>query len=295
MVDIESLRSVQLFSTMDDTELADLSSQMDLLELEPNRTVFSEGEIGDSMYMIKNGEVRITIKSIDGKDDVTLSKLEPGSFFGEMSVFDGKPRSATATAVEKTDLYRLSLEDFRAFLIRKPHAALDVMSILAARLRQTDEMMRHMVSRNVNEEIEETLTFGDRIADSIASFGGSWTFIIIFCSILVLWMASNIFLATRAFDAFPFIFLNLVLSCVAALQAPVIMMSQNRASDKDRLHAELDYQVNLKNEISLVRLMNKMDKLHEQEVRELVVTQREQIDILKKLLQEKGQSGATNS
>ena len=295
MVDIESLRSVQLFSAMDDAELTDVSSQMDLIELGPNHTIFSEGQTGDSMYMIKSGEVRISIKSIDGKDDVTLSKLEPGAFFGEMSVFDGKPRSATAMTTEQTQLYRLSLDDFREFLVRKPHAALDVLSILAGRLRQTDEMMRQMVSRNVNEEIDEQMTFGDRIADSIASFGGSWTFIIIFVSILITWMASNIFLATRAFDAFPFIFLNLVLSCVAALQAPVIMMSQNRASDKDRLHAELDYQVNLKNEISLVNLMNKMDKLHEQEVHELVVTQREQIDILKKLLQEKGQSGATQS
>src|SRR5882724_6527381 len=226
MVDIESLRSVHLFSAMDDSELADVSSQMDLLELEPNHVIFKEGETGDSMYLIKEGAVRISIKSIDGKDDVTLSKLEPGSFFGEMAVFDGKPRSATAMTVEDTQLYRLSLEDFRNFLVRKPHAALDVMSILATRLRQTDELMRHMVSRNVNEEADEQMTFGDRIADSIATFGGSWTFIIIFCSILVTWMVSNVILATRdkAFDAFPFIFLNLVLSCVAALQAPVIMM-----------------------------------------------------------------------
>jgi uncharacterized membrane protein len=281
---------------MDDSELSDVAGQMDLVALDPNHTIFREGDTGDSMYMIKTGEVRISIKSIDGKDDVTLSKLEPGAFFGEMSVFDGKPRSASAMTTEQTQLYRLSLNDFRAFLVRKPHAALDVLSILAGRLRQTDEMMRQMVSRNVNEEIEEHMTFGDRIADSIAAFGGSWTFIIIFCAILIAWMVGNVILATRAFDAFPFIFLNLVLSCVAALQAPVIMMSQNRASDKDRLHAELDYQVNLKNEIALIKIMNQMDKLHEQEVHELVTTQREQIEILKKLLQEsKSQSGAISS
>ncbi|HZS43518.1 MAG TPA: DUF1003 domain-containing protein [Blastocatellia bacterium] len=286
MADVQSLQTVRLFSAMDEQELTDLSQHLDLVTFEPNTVIFKAGDEPDSMYMIKNGQVRISIRSFDGKEEAVLSTLESGSMFGEMGVLDRKPRSATATVVGKAQIYKLSTEDFHNFLAAHPHAALDVLSIMASRLRETDEIMARRVSRNVNTEIEQHMTYGDRLADSIASFGGSWTFIILFCFILAAWMTLNglaIFKAIH-FDEFPYMFLNLALSCIAALQAPVIMMSQNRASEKDRLHAELDFQVNLKSELALAQLNYKMDRLHEQEMQKLIGAQQEHILMLKEML-----------
>jgi uncharacterized membrane protein len=272
---------------MDEHELTDLSRQLSLVTYEPNSVVFKAGDEPDSMYLIKNGQVRITIRSFDGKEEAVLTTLDEGAMFGEMGVLDRKPRSAAATTVGQAEIYRLNTADFHDFLAAHPHAALDVLSIMASRLRETDEMMSRRVSRNVNVEIEQHLTFGDRIADSIATFGGSWTFIILFCCILVAWMTLNAIALLKPihFDEFPFIFLNLVLSCVAALQAPVIMMSQNRASEKDRLHAELDFQVNLKSELALAQLNYKIDRLHEQEMQKLINAQQEHIQMLKEMLE----------
>src|SRR5215831_17390317 len=191
MTDTQSLQTVRLFSAMDEQELTDLSRKLSLITYEPNSVVFKAGDEPDSMYLIKDGQVRITIKSFDGKEEAVLTTLADGAMFGEMGVLDRKPRSAAATTVGQAEIYRLNTADFHDFLAVHPHAALDVLSIMASRLRETDEMMSRRVSRNVNVEIEQHLTFGDRIADSIASFGGSWTFIILFCCILVAWMTLN--------------------------------------------------------------------------------------------------------
>src|SRR5207302_859840 len=185
-----------------------------------------------------------------------------GEFFGEMAILDEQPRSADATVVQSARLGVLSRDDFRAFLHKNPDIALGILTAMIHRLRRTDELLRHRVSRNVNEEEAAHLTFADRAADMIAEFGGSWKFIIASLTLFVVWVAANTFLLTRKpFDPFPFILLNLALNMITALQAPIIMMSQNRQAHKDRLRANLDYQVNLKNELLLSDMIRRLDEL----------------------------------
>ena len=160
----------------------------------------------------------------------------------------------TATAMKPSRLIRLDRADLVDFVNKNPSAALRIIAEMSDRLRQTNELMSRQVSRNVLEEEEEGLTFGQRVADRVAAFGGSWPFIFVFGSVMVVWMGVNI-VSLAHFDPYPFILLNLLLSTLAALQAPVIMMSQNRQSTKDKLLAQNDYQVNLKAELEITALL----------------------------------------
>jgi uncharacterized membrane protein len=225
--------------------------------------IFHHGDAGDSLMIIKSGRVQVYVENTEGQK-IILGEIEAGEILGEISLFDPGPRSATAVAVEGSELLVLDHDDLWEAMQRKPHIAKDMLAVLGRRLRATDELLRTQVSRNLNEEEEDRLTFGQRIADKVAAFGGSWTFIIFFGVVLVTWAIINtIVLATRAFDPYPFILLNLFLSMLAALQAPVIMMSQNRQAQKDRLKADLDYQINLKAELEVAQLHNKVDKIYE--------------------------------
>jgi uncharacterized membrane protein len=177
-------------------------------------------------------------------------------------MLDGQGRSANAIATEDARLAKLTRDDFLSFMRSDPRVTLELLTALTARLRRTDDLLRHRVSRNVNQEEEARLTVADRLADRIAEFGGSWKFIITFMAFLLLWVAINTWiLVTRAFDPYPFLLLSTGLNMLAALQAPIIMMSQNRQSHKDRLRANLDYQVNLKNELLLSDIIRRLDEL----------------------------------
>ena len=194
-------------------------------------------------------------------DDVTSASFEAGTFFGELAVFDHQPRTATARVAVDTHLICIPLEAIADLIERHPTAAKQFMSVVIERLRGADELLaRHI--RNINEVADEKMTLGERIADLVARFGGSWTFIILFWVFLALWMIVNTawILAAPA-DPYPYIFLNLILSCIAALQAPVIMMSQNRQASKDRLQADQDYQVNIKAEFAIQQLHRKLDEM----------------------------------
>jgi len=193
--------------------------------------------------------------------------LEPGEFFGEMSLLDGGGRSTSALAVEDVEAYSLAREEFLGLVRRRSDVALDVMAALARRMRKTDELLRRRV-RNPNEVVQEQQTFGEQVADAVAKFGGSWSFIFLFGGVLLAWVAVNTILIRNVgkepFDPYPFILLNLFLSMLAALQAPVIMMSQNRQDAKDRIRIELDYQVNLKAELEIMQLHEKFDRLRDE-------------------------------
>lgn len=174
-----------------------------------------------------------------------------------------KNSAPTATALKDTEVVLIDREDLRLLFTQKPHAALDMLAMIGQRLRENDNLIRSRAARNANEVIDEDLTFGQRLADKIASFGGSWPFIIIFLSLLSIWILVNSLLV-KPYDPFPFILLNLFLSMLAALQAPVIMMSQNRANANDRIRAELDYNVNLKAEMEIAQLHQKLDGVREE-------------------------------
>jgi len=195
-------------------------------------------------------------------DDITVATFEAGSFFGELGVFDNEPRTATARAIVDTSLICVPVNAMADLIENHPGAARQFMSVIIERLRSADEMLSRLKLRNVNEIADEKMSFGERIADLVARFGGSWTFIISFGVFLGIWMAVNTaWIMNAPPDPFPYIFLNLILSCLAALQAPVIMMSQNRQASKDRLQADQDYQVNIKAEFAIQQLHRKLDEM----------------------------------
>ncbi len=256
-----TLRNVPLFESLDERAAKALCELLEGMECRADQTLFRAGDAGNAMYLIENGQVRISVKAADG-NEITVAELGPGDFFGEMAMLDGQARSANATALEDSRLSILSRKHFMAFMEVNSNVALEMLGAMARRLRQTDELLQRRVARNVNEEEAATLTFGDRAADVIAEFGGSWKFIIFSLTLFVVWVATNTILLTRKpFDPFPFILLNLALNMITALQAPIIMMSQNRQSHKDRLRADLDYKVNLKNELALNEILQRLHVL----------------------------------
>lgn len=260
----QHLSQIPMFKQLDRTELETLAEAVDQVTYKAGETIFHEHDRGDALYVVDSGTVRIWVRDED-VNEVTLSELKHGGFFGELSVVDGGERSASATAIEDSVLHRLSRENFHAFLMQYPHAAVDVIRELGVRIRQTNLLVSQRVTRNINREMEEKMTVGQRVADKVASFGGSWTFIFLYTGFLLIWISVNTFILARIgrgengaqWDPYPYILLNLMLSMTAALQAPVIMMSQNRASQKDRLAAEQDFKVNLKSELMLEELVRK--------------------------------------
>jgi len=272
--DLALLAEVPLFQLLDNEERKTLAELLDIRAFSKGEIVFSYGDAGDALYIVSRGSVQVYVEDCMG-ETIILSENLSGDVFGEISLLDGGPRTANAVATDETETLVMDRGDLLELITRHPHAAMDLLSVMGRRLRSTDELLRTHVSRNLNQEEEERLTLGQRIADRVASFGGSWTFIITFGIVLLAWVGLNVFLAARGaqhglppekatFDPYPFILLNLVLSMLAALQAPVIMMSQNRQSAKDRLKGDLDYEVNLKAELEIAQLHNKMDRVYEE-------------------------------
>ncbi len=272
---IDTLRQVPLFESLDDKAAKELSELLETLDCKAETFLFRTGDAGDAMYIIEHGKVRICVQAIDGRE-VTLTELGRGDFFGEMVLFDGQRRSADAVVAEDARLALLSREHFLSFMRSSPDVALEMLTALANRLRHTDELLRHSATRNVNVEEAAQLTFADRAADILAEFGGSWKFIFSAIGFLILWVATNtLLLWQRPFDKYPFILLNLVLNMIFALQAPIIMMSQNRQAHKDRLRADLDYQLNLKNELALQEILDRLKTLEGEYLRLASEKQRE--------------------
>ncbi|HXH37547.1 MAG TPA: DUF1003 domain-containing protein [Thermoanaerobaculia bacterium] len=246
------LANIPLFESLTQEDLNGLTIRLEESDYSPGDVIFRQGDEGSALFVIEEGAVEISFG--EGTANVVLATLFNGQYFGELSLFDGAPRSATARAVKQTHVIRLDRDDLVDFVHKNPAAALRIIEEMGERLRQTNELMSRQVSRNVLEEQEERLTFGQRIADRVAAFGGSWPFIVISSVFMTVWMVINV-VKMANFDPYPFILLNLALSSVAALQAPIIMMSQNRQSSKDKLLAENDYQVNLKAEMEIAALL----------------------------------------
>src|SRR6476661_599136 len=282
--DVSVLQEAPLFALLDDSERQTLADIIDVVHFDKGATIFSFGDVGDTLYIVRDGTVQVYVENYEGLK-IILGENTRGDIFGEISLLDGGPRTATAVATEDAELFALERQDLLDLITKHPHAAMDLLTVVGRRLRATDELLRTHVAKNVNEEEEEMMTFGERLADRVAAFGGSWTFIIFFGAILLTWVAINtIALHDKGFDPYPYILLNLFLSMIASLQAPVIMMSQNRHSEKDRIDAAHDYEVNLKAELEIVSLHEKLDDLREAKWAELVAIQQEQIKLLESLV-----------
>lgn len=277
---LDAIRSVPLFASLDDEAASELRNLLQRRQVVAGTALFHAGDQGDSMYLIESGRVRISLTDED-KKEVVLAELAQGDFFGEMAIIDGKQRSADATVIEDARLAVLSRESFLRFIDNNPTVALAMLSATFSRLRSTDKLLQQRVSRNVNEEQKKRMTLGDRAADALAEFGGSWKFIIVALALIGAWIALNTYVVIGGFDPRPFAMLNLVLAVIAGLQAPIIMMSQNRQSEKDRLRADLDFQVNLKNEISLAEVLRRLDVIESERLPQLIAQQKEQLAELK--------------
>ncbi|HEX7836610.1 MAG TPA: DUF1003 domain-containing protein [Kofleriaceae bacterium] len=248
------MKAIPLFESLGDEDLFALAGKLREVSVEAGHGVFAQGDEGDAMYVIEDGAVDIVAGS--GKQKVILASLFKQQYFGELALLDGAPRSASAVASRATRLLALERDDFVEFIKRRPDAALAIMHEVGERMRATNELMTRTVTRNVLEEEDQKLTMGERIADGVAAFGGSWPFIFLFGGFMVVWMVWNsVMREPLAFDPLPFMFLNLFLSTLAALQAPIIMMSQNRQATKDKALAVNDFQVNLKNETSIDKIL----------------------------------------
>src|SRR6202045_2425070 len=244
------LKHVPLFALLDDDEIAVLAGQVDLRTFAARQRIWKIGDPGMHAYIMLSGSVQVTTVDEDHQE-VVVDNPGHGEFFGFASMLDQTPHQTNAVAMEKTNCVEVSREDIAILLQRKPMAGMDMLTVLGHQFHASQQLVRIRASRNPNEVIEEKYTFGERIADVVASFGGSWTFIIVFGVVLVTWTAINVLLRGRAWDPYPFILLNLFLSMLAAIQAPVIMMSQNRQDKKDRLRGELDYEVNRRAEAEI--------------------------------------------
>ena len=261
--DPEILRQVPLFALLDDEELAVLATQVDVAQFSPRQRIYRIGDPGGRAYVLMSGTVRVTTID-DDQQDVIVDEPASGDLFGFASMLDRSPHQTNAVALDEATCVEVDRDDIETLIQRRPHAAMDMLTVLGRQIHAAQQLVRIRAARNPNEMIEEQMTFGERIADVVAGFGGSWTFIITFLSGLLIYALINVALRGRAWDPYPFILLNLMLSMLAALQAPVIMMSQNRQDTKDRLRGELDFDVNRRAESEIQGLSRKLNQLQEQ-------------------------------
>jgi uncharacterized membrane protein len=268
-IDPAILKNVPIFQLCDDDELKELAGNLEAKSYVSGQTIFKAGEAGGEMHVVLGGKVETFVIDEDGHR-VVLAEVTPGEIFGELSLLDREPRSASTVAVAPTQTCVIDRDDLLALFTKKPHAALDVLAVLSQRLRATDRILQQRAMRNPNVVIAETASFGDRISDGVARFGGSWGFINSFTLVIVGWIVLNLYFLTQPFDPAPFIGLNLILSMLAAVQAPIIMMSQNRQDAKDRVRSELDYQVNVRAEVEIVEMHRKLDRM-QAELMELLI------------------------
>jgi CRP/FNR family cyclic AMP-dependent transcriptional regulator len=258
----EDLRQIPLFALLDDDEMAVLAAQVEIKKFAPRQRIYKIGEPGKHAYVMISGLVRVTTVDQDHQE-VLVDSPSHGDFFGFASMLEDTPHQTTALAMEETVCLEVSRDDIAVLVQQKPMAGMDMLTVVSRQFHASQQLVRVRASRNSNDVIEEEMSFGDRVADSVARFGGSWTFIILFGAVLLLYASTNIVLRGRAWDPYPFILLNLFLSMLAAIQAPVIMMSQNRQDTKDRVRGELDYDVNLRAESEIQTLSNKLNLLNE--------------------------------
>jgi len=258
--DPQELRHVPLFALLDDEEACVLASQVEKRTFAPHQRIYKIGDTDGKAYVMFSGKVRVTTVDEDHQE-VVIDEPSHGEFFGFASMLEQTPHQTNATAVEETICIELDRNDIAVLLERKPLAGMDMLTVLGKQFHASQLLVRLRATRNANEVIEKEATFGERIADHVAGFGGSWTFIITFLSALLAYSALSIYMGRNSWDPYPFILLNLFLSMLAALQAPVIMMSQNRQDTKDRLRGELDYDVNRRSESEIQGLARKLNAL----------------------------------
>jgi len=258
----EVLKHVPLFALLDEEETGVLAGQVRLKTFAPRQRIYKIGDSGGQAYVVVSGRVRVATVDQD-QQEVVVDEPSHGEFFGFASMLEQTPHQTEAVAIDEAVCLEVDQKDIAVLLQRKPLAGMDMLRVLGRQFHASQQLVRLRANRHPNDVIEKDATFGERIADIVAGFGGSWTFIILFGIALAIYMTADAKLGGRAWDPYPYILLNLFLNVLAALQAPIIMMSQNRQDTKDRLRGELDYDVNRRAEAEIQGLARKLNLLGE--------------------------------
>ncbi|MGB8700926.1 MAG: DUF1003 domain-containing protein [Thermosynechococcaceae cyanobacterium] len=251
------LVDIDLFKGINPRDLQLLAQRIAVRRYPAGQLIFRYGDMGTSMYIVVRGDVNIHIPG-EASRRVSLKDISQGEHFGELALFDNRPRSASALATTDVEVLELTRSTLLDYIERHPNVAIALLQTLSARLRQTDELLSQRVAKNADLEFEKQLTWRDRLADKVAELNGSWMFIALLLGITGSWMAINSALFKSAFDPYPYVFFNLLLAILVSLQGPLIVMSQNRQAAKDRTHARIDYEINLKNEVNIETLLREL-------------------------------------
>jgi uncharacterized membrane protein len=258
----EVLKHVPLFALLDEEESAVLADQVELKTFAPRQRIYKMGDTSGRAYVVVSGRVRVSTVDQDHQE-IVIDEPSHGEFFGFASMLEQTPHQTDATAIDEAVCIEVDRQDIAVLLQRKPLAGMDMLQVLGRQFHASQQLVRVRANRHPNDLIEKDATFGERIADMVAGFGGSWTFIISFALSLTVYVTFSLWLRNHSWDPYPFILLNLFLSMLAAIQAPVIMMSQNRQDTKDRLRGELDYDVNRRAAAEIQGLARKLNLLGE--------------------------------
>jgi uncharacterized membrane protein len=268
--DVEMLAGIEFFEMLDEDDRTALAGVIDYEKLDAEQVLFQTGEPGDALYVVRSGEIELYIKDTAGQK-IVLNVVRQGEMFGELSLLDSGPRSATAVALMKTELLVLDRDDLLLLFQKKPDAALHLLAAMSSMTRKADQLLRTRVSRNVNEEVQAQFTLLERIADWIAWFSGSMPFLLINLIWFVTWISLNTFILPvdpvtneRGFDPFPFGLLTMIVSLEAIFLSCFVLISQNRQAEKDRVRSDIEYEVNIKAELEVAHLHEKTDRLYEE-------------------------------
>lgn len=255
------LRSIPMFAGLNDDDLAALSTALARREFKAGKMIFALGDAGNAMYIVDSGDVNIHLPG-QNSQRISLKDVSRGEYFGELALFDEKPRSASAVATSDTVLLELKHDTLAGYLERRPAAAMAILRTMSERLRETNELLSARAAKNVDAEFDKNLSWSERLADKVAELNGSWAFILFLLLLTAVWCSINVLnVLPKPLDPYPFQFFNLALAILVGLQGPLIVMSQNRQSLKDRARAETDYKVNLKNEVNIETLMRELAEL----------------------------------
>jgi len=258
----EVLKHVPLFALLDEEETAVLAEQVRLKRFAPRQRIYKIGDTSGQAYVVVSGRVRVSTVDQD-QQEVVIDEPSHGEFFGFASMLEQTPHQTEATAIDEAECLEVSRKDIAELLQQKPEAGMDMLTVLGRHFHASQQLVKLRANRHPNEVIEKDTTFAERVADAVAGFGGSWTFIFLFFISLAIYMTVDARMGSKAWDPYPYILLNLFLNMLSAVQAPIILMSQNRQDTKDRLRGELDYDVNRRAEAEIQGLARKLNVLGE--------------------------------
>jgi len=261
--DVTLLTGIEFFELLQEQDRLELANVVDAIQLNAGEVLFQAGEPGESLFVVRSGSIELFIKDTAGQK-IVLTVAEEGSLFGELSLLDSGPRTATAVALNDTELLVLDRDDLLLLFQKRPDSALSMLAAMSTMTRKADELLRTRVSRNVNEEMEEHSTALQKIADWIAWFSGSMPFLMVNAGWFIVWILLNTTrLGIPQFDPFPFGLLTMIVSLEAIFLSCFVLVSQNRQAEKDRVRADIEYEVNIKAELEVAHLHEKTDRIYE--------------------------------